>query len=61
MRVSYVQARYNRKFFLRKGNVELPMPWIGRFRDLTFDIGESRLHEFERMMAEKQKEYTPTE
>ncbi len=57
LRASYVQSRYNKEFVLHKEDVEVLMKWIERFRDLTFDICERKLHEFERMVADQREEY----
>ena len=57
LRASYVQSRYNKEFVVHKEDVEVLMKWIERFRDLTFDICERKLHEFERMVADQREEY----
>ena len=57
LRASYVQSRYNKEFVVHKEDVEVLMKWIERFRDLTFDICERKLHEFERMVADLREEY----
>lgn len=58
LRASYVQSRYNKEFVVQKEDVEVLLQWIERFRDLTFDICESKLHEFERLVAEQQRKCT---
>lgn len=60
LRASYVQSRYNKEFVVNKEDVEVLMQWLERFRDLTFDICEKKLHELERLVAEKQQHYTRT-
>ncbi len=57
LRASYVQSRYNKEFVVHKEDVEVLIKWIERFRDLTFDICERKLHEFERMVADQREEY----
>ncbi len=60
LRASYVQSRYNKEFVVNKEDAEVLIQWIERFRDLTFDICEGKLHELERLVAEKQQQYKKT-